>query len=285
MRRYARQLYRMLYPRLYSRQDLKLLLGASLGQLDERLLVLAAEADQFQGSVRAIPVKAPFGESMLVVAPHQDDEAIGCGGVLLLQRRAGKPVAVVMMHDGGDEFADAGMSRDELVALRNAETEEAARVAGIGPVRFLGHSRLERAAEEIVAALADEIRKRKVDVVVSPFPLDGHPDHRTAARFVAEALRGIEWPVRVMTYEVWGLCIPNVAVVVDEVMEQKRAMLECFRWANAAVDYTNTTTGLNMYRARQLPAGTARYVECYFELPKAEYIEMMDRLKKGNATG
>ncbi len=282
MRRYVRQLYRMLYPRLYSRHDLKLLVGASLGKLDERLLVLAAEADQFQGSVRAIPVKAPFGESMLVVAPHQDDEAIGCGGVVLLQKREGKAVSVVMMHDGGDEYSEAGMTRAELVALRNAETEASARLAGVGPVRFLGHARLEEAAAEIVVALVDEIRSRKVDVVVSPFPLDGHPDHRTAARLVAEALDGIEWPVRVMTYEVWGLCIPNVAVVVDAVMEQKREMLECFRWANAAVDYTNTTTGLNMYRARQLPSGAARYVECYFELPKAEYIEMMHRLKKGN---
>ncbi len=278
MRRYARALYRLLFPRLYGRQDLKVLLGAAVYDLPERLRMLAAEADQFQGTVRAIPVTAPFGESMLVVAPHQDDEAIGCGGVLMLQRKAGKAARVLLLQDGGHEFVEAGMTREELVALRNGESEAAAQVAGVS-VRFLDLPRLDGARPQVVAALQEEIRRGRVDVVVSPFPFDGHPDHREAARALAEALAGIEWPVRVMTYEVWGLCIPNVAVVIDAVMEKKREMLRCFRWANAAVDYLNTTEGLNLYRARQLPAGTSRYVECFFELPKSDYIEMMGRLE------
>jgi LmbE family N-acetylglucosaminyl deacetylase len=278
MRRYLRALYRILFPKLYGRQDLKLLLGHAVHDLPERLRILAAAADQYQGTVRAIPVRPPFGESLLVVAPHQDDEAIGCGGLLLLQRAAGKSVRIVMVQDGADGFEETGMTRAGMVRLRNAESDAAARVADAGPVRFLGHQRLAEARETVAAELREEIERGRVDVVASPFPFDGHPDHRETARALAMALRGIAWPVRVMTYEVWGLCIPNVAVAIDAVMEGKRDMLRCFAWANQAVDYLNTTEGLNLYRARQLPAGQARYVECFFELPKDDYIAMMERV-------
>jgi hypothetical protein len=84
----------------------------------------------------------------------------------------------------------------------------------------------------------------------------------------------------VLTYEVWGLCIANVVFPIDSVVETKRRMLESFTWANKALDYTNTTLGLNMFRARQLPAGTCRYAECFFELPKDDYIAFIDHLLK-----
>jgi len=35
-----------------------------------------------------------------------------------------------------------------------------------------------------------------------------------------------------------------------------------------------------MFRARQLPPGVCRYAECFFELPKADYISFMDQLKQ-----
>ena len=53
------------------------------------------------------------------------------------------------------------------------------------------------------------ITERKADAIFVPFVLDAHPDHRSANDILAEALKGIDWNVRVFGYEVWGLCIPN----------------------------------------------------------------------------
>jgi LmbE family N-acetylglucosaminyl deacetylase len=47
---------------------------------------------------------------MLVVAPHQDDEVIGCGGALALQVRSGNPAAIVVLQDGADEHDDGGQT-------------------------------------------------------------------------------------------------------------------------------------------------------------------------------
>ncbi|WP_031494872.1 PIG-L deacetylase family protein [Bryobacter aggregatus] len=279
MRQYIRQLYRLVYPKLYGRQDLKLIFNSSVGQLEERARLLLAATDFFQGVVRSIPIRAPLGESLLVVAPHQDDEAIGCGGALALQVRAGKQARIVLLQDGAGGHEDLGMTRSQMSALRNAESTACAAVLGLAPPRFLNHPDLSAASEQIVAQLVALIREQHADAILSPFPLDAHPEHRIAAVLLAEVLRQIPWPVRVLTYEVWGLCIANVALPIDEVLETKRQMLERFVFANQALDYTNSTIGLNSFRSRQLPPGECRYAECFFELPKADYISFMDRLR------
>src|SRR5208283_2411458 len=90
IREYLRQMYRTVLPLLYARSKFKLFLKAGLGDIDLRMLALASQTDYFSNFVRPIPIRAPFGKSMVVVAPHQDDEAIGCGGALALQLRSGR---------------------------------------------------------------------------------------------------------------------------------------------------------------------------------------------------
>jgi LmbE family N-acetylglucosaminyl deacetylase len=153
------------------------------------------------------------------------------------------------------------------------------------PPRFLNHAHLgeniSRAAEELRSILTE----RKVDAVFTPFLLDGHPDHRTTNEILAVALQKIPWDVRVFGYEVWGLCIPNVLLIIDEVMDEKLEMLSCFTFANKAIDYVHTTKGLNMYRSRLLGAGECRYAECFFEVPRVEFIELVNRIRDVGANG
>lgn len=280
MRQYLRYLYRLLYPKLYGRRDFKLIFNASIANLDYRSRLLLASTDFFQGVIRSLPITAPLGESLLAIAPHQDDEAIGCGGALAAQARAGKRAQVILLQDGADGCEELGMTREQLSKIRNAESSACAAAAGLTPTVFLNHPNIAAAGPQIVDQLVALIEQHQADTILSPFPLDGHVDHRTAAGLLADALRRVSRPVRVLTYEVWGLCFANVVLPIDEVIDTKRRMLEAFIWANQALDYTNTTIGLNMYRARQLPAGHCRYAECFFELPKADYIEFIDRLKQ-----
>ncbi len=78
IRDYLRQIYRNALPLLYARSQFKLFLKAGLGDIELRMLALASATDYFSNFVRAIPIRAPFGKSIVVIAPHQDDEAIGC---------------------------------------------------------------------------------------------------------------------------------------------------------------------------------------------------------------
>lgn len=280
LRNSIRRIYRLLYPLLYSRSRYKLFEHAALGGINLRMLALASLTDYFSGFVKPIPIRAPFGRSMLVVAPHQDDETIGCGGVLALQVQSGNAAAIVILQDGGDDCDAAGMSRQALTELRNEESRRAAAVLPqLPPPQFLNHADLAAGALRAVEQLHAILAERRVDAVFIPFVFDAHPDHRTANYILAEALKNISWEVRVFGYEVWGLCIPNVLVVIDAVVEQKRRMLSCFAFANSAIDYVHSTLGLNAFHSRMLGAGECRYAERFFEVPRAEYIDLVERVK------
>lgn len=271
--------YRSLLPLMYARTNFKLFLKTSITDLDARLRQLAASSDYFSSTMRPIPIQAPFGRSMLVVAPHQDDEAIGCGGVLALQVHAKASAYVVMLQDGADGHDELGFERQALTALRNEESRRSATAIGMEPPKFLNHADLVANSAEAAGEVRSILKERRVDAVFVPFFLDAHPDHRTANYILADALAGIDWDVRVFCYEVWGLTVPNVIVVIDEVMDQKMKMLGCFEFANKAVDYAHSTKGLNMYHSRMLGSGMCQYAERFFEMPKREYIEVVQKVR------
>jgi LmbE family N-acetylglucosaminyl deacetylase len=283
IRDYLRHGYRAVLPILYARTNFKLFLKSTLADYDRRVLQLASMTDYFSSFVRPIPIRAPFGESMLVLAPHQDDETIGCGGALALQARAKKKACVVMLTDGAFEYAELGMTRPEMAALRDEESRRAAAVIAMEPPVFLGYPELNASRGAATEAVRQIIQDRSVDSIFIPFMLDGHEEHRQANFILAAALKTIGRDIRVFGYEVWGLCIPNVVLVIDEVMEEKLAMLRCFEFANKAVDYVQSTHGLNMYRSRLLESGACRYAECFFEIPSSEYIGLVERVRAGEA--
>ena len=81
----------------------------------------------------------------LILAPHPDDETLGCGGLVLLKRKAGMAVHVAVVTDGaatGAAGAARGMSRDDIVSLRESETVAACTLLGCraGPYPVSGLS-------------------------------------------------------------------------------------------------------------------------------------------------
>jgi N-acetylglucosamine malate deacetylase 1 len=279
IRNYLRRLYRTAIPLRYGRTQFRLFLKALLGTVDLRMLALASETDYFSDFVRAIPIRAPFGNSVLVLAPHQDDEAIGCGGVLALQVASKHPAAVVVVQDGASGCEELGLTRQQMMELRNEESLRAASIIDLEAPILLNYPELAESIPEATESIRRILIERKVDAVFVPFVLDGHPDHRLTNYILAGALAEISGNVRVFGYEVWGLCVPNVIVVIDDVIEKKLEMLACFRFANKALDYTHSTKGLNMFHSRMLGAGECKYAERFFEVPRREYIELVKRVR------
>ncbi|MEA2484472.1 MAG: hypothetical protein QOC55_2419, partial [Thermoleophilaceae bacterium] len=92
---------------------------------------------------------------LLVVAPHPDDETIGCAVLMARRADAGLPVTVVVVSDGETSHRSALLPPDELAARRREESRTACGLLGVGDVRFLGFG--EQALREEPGGLVSEL--------------------------------------------------------------------------------------------------------------------------------
>ena len=276
LRSAARRFYRELMPLLYGRTNYKLFLQRSFENLEARHAAVVCSTNVLPGVIRPVRITAPFGRSMLVVAPHQDDEVIGCGGCMVLQKAAGADLHVVFTQDGGNEHAADGRTREEQVAVREGEALRVAEELGIPAPRFLRTTHMLGDEEEpLVSGLLEEVERTRADVVFTPFFLDYNYQHQLTNYALAEALDRCGRDVKVMGYEVWGLTVPNVIVNIDEVHEEKRRLIGFYESQLSGKDYAHGIMGLNMFHSLHFGAGECRYAERFFEMPSPDYIRVV----------
>lgn len=145
--------------------------------------------------------------SCLVVAPHPDDETLGCGARILSATGAGAKVVVVVATDGRHSHASDRLSADELVRLRRVELAEATTRLGVKPddVIELGYEDGTLAArfDELVERLVTLIRDLRPDDVYATAVGEHHPDHDAVGRAVALAVERSGVRCRRYEYAVW----------------------------------------------------------------------------------
>ncbi|MCP5373229.1 MAG: PIG-L family deacetylase [Hyphomicrobiales bacterium] len=126
------------------------------------------------------------GGRILLLAPHPDDEVVGCAAAALRAGDAGARVLVLYLTTGLPDMATQPPWRRRghagRVNRRSAEAWSAAELLGLRPVAFLRHpSRsLRRHLDPVRAAVARALRDHAVDVLWAPAYEGGHADHDTA---------------------------------------------------------------------------------------------------------
>jgi LmbE family N-acetylglucosaminyl deacetylase len=228
---------------------------------------------------RSALVWEPGGEAVLVIAPHMDDEIIGCGGTLAKHVARGGAVTVVFLTDGAAGGAAPRTDRpaESLAEVRKREARSALSVLGIERLEFLD------AADGALAptpALVDKLRtilrQGRFEVCYLPFFLEEHPDHRAASGILLEAAAGEDRGLQCMGYEIWTALFPNCLVNIDETAPLKREALAHYKSQLAEADYAHTQFGLNAYRSAAFLGGSCRYAEAFCAMPLAHYREMYE---------
>ena len=152
-----------------------------------------------------------FGNSM-VIAPHPDDETLGCGGTVALLLEAGKEVSFVFVSDGTLSHPNSQkypVSR--LRALRETEALNAVLLLGgqVQHVDFLAlpdrHVPDEQSPyfEAIVEILIGHIKRAQPDTIFIPWQNDPHPDHRASYQILTAAVAQMEIKPRLVQYPIW----------------------------------------------------------------------------------
>ena len=214
--------------------------------------------------------------SVAVLAPHPDDDVIGCGGTLRKHRLAGDEVTVIYLTDGARGDDVDGPPSAALAETRRQEAEEAARLLGVERLVFLGYTDGELpVTREAVDRVGEAIEASGAGAVFLPFLLDAHPDHVAANRIFAGLSRRIGREVAVYAYEVWTPLTPNRLVDISSVAAVKEAAIRSHASQMRNVDYAEPTLGLNRYRSMAVADGQGVF-EAFFCAGAAEYGRLVE---------
>lgn len=140
--------------------------------------------------------------TVLIVAPHPDDETLGCGGTMLRHVDQGDSVHWLIVTRISE---DLGFSK-EKVEGREHEIEEVASEYGVEQTINLGFptTRLDvQPMSELVKSVGNAFRSVEPEVVYVPYRNDIHTDHAAVFDAVASCTKSFRYPSvrRVLAYE------------------------------------------------------------------------------------
>ncbi|TPQ25230.1 PIG-L deacetylase family protein [Methylomonas sp. HW2-6] len=178
--------------------------------------------------------------NVIAVAPHADDETLGCGGTLLRHARAGDRIHWLLLTK---MTAEQGFS-EARISARDREIAEVSRHYGFASVDVLDFpcTRLDSIAKgDLIAKISSVFQTLRPEVVYLPFRGDVHSDHAVAADAVMSCCKWFRNGTikRILAYETlseteFGIrpdtlgFRPNVFVNIEDYLEQKLEILQIF---------------------------------------------------------
>lgn len=192
---------------------------------------------------------------VLVIAPHPDDEVLGCGGTIARLTDNGNEVHVAVVTRGNQPRFAA-----EAVAQVRGEALAAHALLGVTATHWLDlpAAELDTLPQvDLNQPLDDLIRRIAPDTVFVPFAGDIHRDHQLVfhASLVAMRPRAPDYPARILAYETvsetnWSApCatssfVPNVSVDIADTLERKLAAFRCYASQQAPFPHERSPVAL-----------------------------------------
>jgi len=179
-------------------------------------------------------------KTVLIVAAHTDDEALGCGGTIAKHVAQGDEVYAVFLADGVTSRADANVKE---LKERNAAAARAHRVLGIDKSYMLGFpdNRMDSVPLlDIVQKLENVLEKVQPEIVYTHHSGDLNVDHRVTHQAVVTACRPVPdatvkeiYAFEVLSATEWNTpgmipFIPNVFVDISDHLETKMEALAAY---------------------------------------------------------
>jgi LmbE family N-acetylglucosaminyl deacetylase len=202
---------------------------------------------------RRLPLAA--FKSVLVFAPHPDDETLGCGGTVALLVRSKAAVHIAFITDGSASHPGHPLlTPREIAALRRNEARVATGALGVDPGRLafidVGDGTLDRldAAGErkVLGDLGAVIARATPDAIFVTSRDDGSSDHNAAFPLVSRSIEGAGTRPRMLEFPIWSLWNPTLLL---------RPLLTCRRvWRVAIADVLELkAAAIASYPSQTLP--------------------------------
>jgi LmbE family N-acetylglucosaminyl deacetylase len=178
-------------------------------------MISVAQALEKMRSFPTLPFKSAFRDGPIaVLAPHPDDESLGCGGTIAEFCDRGRPPLVIILTDGTGSHPNSRLyPAERLRELREQETRTATSRLGLPPKNLVFLRYRDTAApregialQDAASQLAEILLEAGCRTLLAPWRHDPHCDHEAAAAIAGAA--GHLAGVHVLSYPVWGLTLP-----------------------------------------------------------------------------
>ncbi len=201
---------------------------------------------------------------VLILAPHPDDEAIGCGGAIIQHVDNNDYVQVIIVTNGmlgNPELADkircgtaSEVEIENYIETRREESRKAGKILGYGeplfwdiPDRYLIYN------EQMVIKIFDAVNQVKPSIIYCPSIYEMHPDHRDLSIAVLEAINRLKFKPDLFMYEI-GRPIPSPDILLDitSQWDKKIAAIRCFGSQLEVCSLDKYISALNCFRTYTL---------------------------------
>ncbi|HYU33884.1 MAG TPA: PIG-L family deacetylase, partial [Thermoanaerobaculia bacterium] len=201
--------------------------------------------------------------SALVLAPHFDDEVLGCGGLLAQLAATGATVRVLFLTDGRGGTEAIG-DREAYRARRCEEADRAIAALGAAGLDVLQipDGALDQHLDAAVEGIRRAIFAQRPEILLVPSPLEITSDHRAAFAAVHRLLAPLREPartadaplrdLRVLLYEVNHPCHPDLLVNVTAERERIEAAMALYASQEERHPYLSAGLGLRRFRTLSL---------------------------------
>ena len=217
-------------------------------------------------------------DTVLVIAAHSDDEAIGMGGTLLKHRDKGDSVNIIFMTDGVSSRNNIDY---EALDGRKTACDSAAKIINFDNTKQLSFP--DNAMDsvpllEIVQEVEQCINQLKPNIIYTHCSSDLNIDHQITHRATMTACRPqpgfcVE---KILTFEVrsateWQATSlppfsPNYFVNISQYQDEKRELLDCYQQELRPFPHSRSMEAI-------MANGQVRGTQCGMELAEAFYIE------------
>lgn len=181
---------------------LRVVLGSHIRNITSYILFLLTIYGKSQ------PIASSY-KSAIVFSPHQDDETLGCGGMIALKRQLGVPVKVVFMTDG--RYGIAHTQPEKVIQIRQQEAVSALGTLGVAPSEIVFLNRVDgslanlpaQQRQQMIDKLAHLLQTFTPEEVYVPHYKDFHDDHEATYKLVREAIATSGVKVDLWQYPIW----------------------------------------------------------------------------------
>lgn len=214
---------------------------------------------------------------VLVIAPHMDDEVLGCGGVIARHKDNGDEVSVIFIaHRAYNHTYDE--QKNNIEKAHALKVKEALKY---DEAFFLNLSdeRLDMAVQDIIIPLEKHFEDIRPDTVYIPFSGDNNQDHRA----VFDAARVVLRPTatlfidKVYMYEVpsstdqspplpGNMFYPNYYVNISNCIDRKVTALRCYETEKREFPHPRSEKGLRVLAQKRGMEIGFEYAEAFVNI-------------------